>query len=387
MAKKTFYRVATEEVLSDFQLLLTRATTAFASSKESKATIIGLHKALASAGVHVGADVPSLESMRPAEDGRITLSRLRILAQAVYKKIEKFAIAQGAHPSDDGYLSGLCADASFIMQKVAEANGIDLTLVSGEYGSDEEGHMWCKYGYDIVVDVTATQFTGTHQPYIGPITSEYTVWKEGRDALAMWQILRNMPDDEVDSYIDELSTQQAPANLDTELDKALEPYRNNLKTIFNDTLRSSFKKMVDELGPSLKGVYNSNKWAKVFKEIRYGLTNTMEVKYGMRTGPDNWVVDDKKAEALAKSYANTTIDALRVKMKSKIGQMTNVSIASLGNKTFRINGTRDGHKIEVEQTLIVTSRGYTVFNQYPARIYVDGKFTPEAVYKSMFSEA
>jgi len=49
---------------------------------------------------------------------------------------------------------------------------------------------------------------------------------------------------------------------------------------------------------------------------------------------------------------------------------------------FTIWGSKDGAKVRLEQNVIwkFAPRSYRSYNQFPARIYVDGKFTPEAKF-------
>ena len=53
---------------------------------------------------------------------------------------------------------------------------------------------------------------------------------------------------------------------------------------------------------------------------------------------------------------------------------------------MQVIANRDGQKIVLDQQRVLkfSSKG-KMFHQFPARIYVDGKFYPEAVYKEMFA--
>ena len=53
---------------------------------------------------------------------------------------------------------------------------------------------------------------------------------------------------------------------------------------------------------------------------------------------------------------------------------------------IELTGERNGKRIFLTQTVVhKMNEHYTIFAQFPARIYVDGQFTPEAKYKAMFA--
>jgi hypothetical protein len=95
-------------------------------------------------------------------------------------------------------------------------------------------------------------------------------------------------------------------------------------------------------------------------------------------------IDEKRLEAGAKEYADNVTLSLVSKIQEKAGELENPKVSGrLQGFEFDLTGEFKGSKVRIEQTttLVVNSYG-TMFNQWPARIYVDGKFMPEAAYKT-----
>jgi hypothetical protein len=91
-----------------------------------------------------------------------------------------------------------------------------------------------------------------------------------------------------------------------------------------------------------------------------------------------------RAEYLAKcarDYADAQIASFVAKLVKKLEGLDVAEVINQSGLTFVIKGSLNGHAVLVEQTQVfkVSSKG-TPFNQWPARIYVDGKFTPEAKF-------
>jgi hypothetical protein len=130
----------------------------------------------------------------------------------------------------------------------------------------------------------------------------------------------------------------------------------------------------------------SRKWKSIqvlFSEVRNCLSADASVMEG------NHKFDDARLESQSNAYATGVIEGMRSKINQKLEDLDDASFrhASGGENTFGLHGTRDGKKVEIQQSVKwnVSSLG-NPFNQYPALIYVDGKSVSEAKYKSMFSQ-
>ncbi len=85
----------------------------------------------------------------------------------------------------------------------------------------------------------------------------------------------------------------------------------------------------------------------------------------------------------AEESADAQIAAFAAKLEKKLGTLGDFQATFTRGADFTITGTRNGHRIVVEQqTVFKVSTHGTPFNQFPARIYVDGKFTPAAQYEA-----
>jgi hypothetical protein len=95
---------------------------------------------------------------------------------------------------------------------------------------------------------------------------------------------------------------------------------------------------------------------------------------------------DVKVEWLSKvaaENAEAQIAEFARKLQAKLGQIGDFKAVFSRGADFTITGNRSGREIRVEQqTIFKVSALGNPFNQFPARIYVDGKFTPAAEYEA-----
>lgn len=100
-------------------------------------------------------------------------------------------------------------------------------------------------------------------------------------------------------------------------------------------------------------------------------------------------VSSLNAEAIgraAQQYADDQIAAFTTKLVLKIGNLTSVTVHDLSASgfTFTISGKLGERKVLVEQSRIINqSANGLLFHQWPARIYVDGKFMSELAYRAV----
>ena len=103
--------------------------------------------------------------------------------------------------------------------------------------------------------------------------------------------------------------------------------------------------------------------------------------------PDSTVIGTKKEhlEKTATLYADAQVASFTSKLIKKLANLDDceVSHQSMAG-TFTIKGTIKGKKVVVSQSCVfkISPNGLP-FNQWPALIYVDGKFTPETVFKNI----
>jgi hypothetical protein len=99
-------------------------------------------------------------------------------------------------------------------------------------------------------------------------------------------------------------------------------------------------------------------------------------------------IDMAKVEAAAQAEAEATCLAWYKKLTCKLGTVESATLHYSGVGSYCLTVTKAGcaDSIRIEQQIVykLTSRGGW-FAQFPARIYVGGKFTPEKQFKAMFA--
>lgn len=128
--------------------------------------------------------------------------------------------------------------------------------------------------------------------------------------------------------------------------------------------------------PNLRGVYNDWNFGRVFRETLYPL-----------------VVDKDISPSKLRSYAWATamesMSDVAAKVAAKIGDMVDARVVEAHGAFITITGRHPrlgAIQLEQNQILNVSSKG-KLFNQWPARIYVNGKFTSEAEYKRLTEDS
>lgn len=164
---------------------------------------------------------------------------------------------------------------------------------------------------------------------------------------------------------------------------AIDEYKPRIAASYTTTIERHFAYMVEKLGPTLKGVYNSAQFARMFRGTIAAVCNCTQADI---FAPLVYTLDPAKLAAAATRYAEAVTAELRGKIIGKLGELESAEVVRMGaDCTFTIRGTRGGHEIAIlQQSILKVSSKGVLFNQWPARIYVDGKFTPEAKYKAMF---
>ncbi len=170
------------------------------------------------------------------------------------------------------------------------------------------------------------------------------------------------------------------------IDRALEDYKG-LEQQFDEYVRDLFARMVEEYGPQLKGIYRAtNTRAVADARALRGTVQACLTQLDTGPGYDEWAyqINEDRIAQRAAEYAKGVVANWRAKIYDKVGQITRAKVERLGGCAFSITGQYKGHRILLEQqmTLNISSRG-TLYNQFPARIYVDGKFTPAAKFKNL----
>lgn len=179
--------------------------------------------------------------------------------------------------------------------------------------------------------------------------------------------------------------------------EALESRRPLFKEMFINRVNAGMARLVADYGVTMteanngfKSVYNSPDYSFFANTIR-PLTETYVVDETL-TGIDairatkGYRLVDAKVEAAAVEFAQDSIDNWLAKINSKIGMLSDVTVRDYNHCRFDLSGTVKGLTVRIEQDMIINcSCKGLLFNQYPARIYVNFKFTSEAKFKKLMA--
>lgn len=168
------------------------------------------------------------------------------------------------------------------------------------------------------------------------------------------------------------------------IDQAFEALKPALVERYIEQVRNSFAYIVGKYGPTVRGVFNStdvHNWSQLVSPN----VNRVSENGFVRANSEVYL-DEVKLAINAQHYADAAAQAWRDKIDAKIGDLENVSIKKWSGCNFLISGHRNGKAVAIDQNIVTKAspRG-RLFNQFPARIYVDGKFTSESKYKKLFA--
>lgn len=149
-------------------------------------------------------------------------------------------------------------------------------------------------------------------------------------------------------------------------------------------IESQFAFLLRQFGETMDGVANSRSYS-LWNETVRGLCERIQIgekkPYGNVT---HYALSPERLARYADKYADGVIASWEAKIAEKVGELEGATVANISGCQFRISGTRFGHAVTIEQDMIVnvSSKG-RLFNQFPARIYLSGKFISAAKYKAL----
>jgi hypothetical protein len=139
-------------------------------------------------------------------------------------------------------------------------------------------------------------------------------------------------------------------------------------------------RLIEKYEGNLRGLGNAGTYdGKAYRSSRVFIAYDGSLMSSKAVG----VVADRLQRA-GDEYAKATIQSFVAKLTKKLGSLTEVEVLWATGDQFTITGKLGERKVVVHQDRVfkVSQQG-TPFHQWPARIYVDGKFTPEASFKKM----
>ena len=172
-----------------------------------------------------------------------------------------------------------------------------------------------------------------------------------------------------------------------DLRRALTEYRPNIEERYRSYVKDMLEHLKAIFGPKLQGVANS-KYYVSYSEVRVNFKLVMEDERDLRpSAKGEFIIDEDRLNRNALLYADQTIERWLAKIESKVGDLEDAKVHRLSDMRFEIEGIKNGHSVRIDQDMIVNqSAKGKLFNQFPARIYVDGKLTPESKYIKMWEE-
>ena len=167
---------------------------------------------------------------------------------------------------------------------------------------------------------------------------------------------------------------------DTSAFEAFKPLADRIEARITSRIETSFAKWVEESG----GVYKHYRYNDTSREAKYFLAVRRYVRGetgSCRTGEKMILASDVLAKE-AKQIAEDSVLGFVAKLISKVGDLKMTDLQFRGGADFTIRADANGHDVCIEQqTVYKMTQSWALYCQFPARIYVDGKFTPAAKFK------
>ena len=136
-----------------------------------------------------------------------------------------------------------------------------------------------------------------------------------------------------------------------------------------------FENLVNSFGQTLGGVANSRQYRVWSETVRPCCDCDSDSNYSM---------SDEKLSILAGRVAQEMANDVLAKVDAKVGELNGAEVVRSGSANFIISGTKNDRAVRIEQNQIINvSVKGKLFNQYPSRIYVDGKFTPASKFAAI----
>lgn len=98
----------------------------------------------------------------------------------------------------------------------------------------------------------------------------------------------------------------------------------------------------------------------------------------------NLVVDAGRVAVYVAKIVDAAVVAFVAKVHAKTEGMTDVIVQHTTGTEFQVTGRKGTHDVKIDQQMIVnfSSKGRP-FNQYPARVYIDGMKSSEKALKTL----
>ena len=165
-----------------------------------------------------------------------------------------------------------------------------------------------------------------------------------------------------------------------DLTAALEAHAPRFAEYYREQNRRLFARLIKEFGPALRGIYNSSSSSSNCMAVINQITDRAQ----SRSVSEPYTLSAGKLAAYADKAAQNLVTAWIGKIAQKVDELESPAVSHVNDYAYLITGTRNGHHVSINQNMIVnvSSRG-VLFNQFPARITLDGKKISAAAYAKM----
>jgi hypothetical protein len=144
------------------------------------------------------------------------------------------------------------------------------------------------------------------------------------------------------------------------------------------SITHTFNRLVATYGASMKGVYNSRNgqfW-------KYSVSVCCDRSNRLATA--DYILNAEKVALFADQMADEMANEVLAKVNAKVANLQDSKVVLVSGANFVITGTKNGQNVRIEQNQIINvSVKGNLFNQYPSRIYVNGKFTSAAKFANI----
>jgi len=171
------------------------------------------------------------------------------------------------------------------------------------------------------------------------------------------------------------------------LKAALEARIPELTANYTRLIGQQYDFLVGEFTNTFDNVSNSKYYSLWTETVRRVVVCTNPVEGSRnrtRDGAAIYALNPEAVERMAVAHATETVMAWANKIEGKMGELEKAECLHINGCRFAIVGIKNGNNVRIEQDMIlnVSSKG-KVFNQFPARIYVNLKFMSEAKFKQL----
>ena len=155
---------------------------------------------------------------------------------------------------------------------------------------------------------------------------------------------------------------------------------------FEDSVRKHYKRLSEKYTPREFRRLGNDEGGWFDSGIYRNLVGPFVGTIGNKVSGEAYLDEDRLARS-AVEYAENQVASFVNKIKVKLVDLTSVEIPRINGATFIIRGKLNGQTVRVNQnqTFNISNKG-TPYHQWPARIYVDNKFTPAAAFKKLAKE-